>query len=250
MEEEVLQQEEVKITGRDKFLERMKQKNPEYAPESDDMLLDDIESLYAENEGQLNKYSESNQKLAELISRDPKIGAVLSMIAGENPKSFPYAVAKVYGKEVFELEGEELEEFEQGYQENLEQVASSRSTQEEAVKNIETYKGDLQAYGQESGKSEEEVDALNSKIFEIAENMLNGIIPKTFIELVDKGINYDQDVQEAADTGFVEGKNEKIDLKKKDVQPTPDLNNVTGMGNRAVRPKRKGSFYDEMTIEK
>jgi hypothetical protein len=37
------------------------------------------------------------------------------MIADENPKSFPYAVASVYGKEPFDLEGDALDEFEAAF---------------------------------------------------------------------------------------------------------------------------------------
>lgn len=246
MEEEIAVpevQEEAKPTGRDKFLSRMKEKNPEYAPESDDALLDDVDSLYTERENQLDKFSNSNKMLADLVAQDPKIGAVLSMILGEGAKSFPYAVAKIYGKEVFELEGEELEDFEAGYQENLTQMESTRAEIEKAAENIKSFEERFNAYV--ADKEEGEAQELKEKIFAMAESFLMGDISDEIIEYVDKGVNYDRDVQEAADTGFVEGKNEKIDLKKKTVQEMPDLNNTTGAGAAKPRPsKSKGSFYD------
>lgn len=239
-------EEEVKLTGRDKFLNRMKEKNPDYAPESDDMFFDDIESLYSEQEQQLGKFSSANQKLAELVAKDPKLGAVLSMLVAEEPKSLPYAVAKVYGKDVFELEGEELEQFETGYQENLSANAELSSKQEEAMKNIEEYKGNLEKFGTDNGLTEEQVESLHDAIFADADNFLMGKIPYEYIEYKWKGLNYDKDVQDAADTGYVEGKNEKIDLKKKDVAPIPDVNNITGAGANKTKPKAKGSFFDEI----
>ena len=44
--------------------------------------------------------------------------------------------------------------------------------------------------------------------------MLNGIIPKDVIELIDKGLTKDEDVQDAYDTGKAEGRNQKIEMKK------------------------------------
>lgn len=235
--------------GRDKFLGRMQEKNPEYSPEDDDTFMDDIEELYSEAEAQLGKYSESNQKLAELVGRDPKLGAVLSMLVADPPKSLPYAVAKVYGKEVFDLEGEELEEFETGYQENLSANEGFAKQQTEALENIEKYKTDLEAFGSENGLSDDEVQGLHDAIFTDADNFLMGIIPKEYIDYKYKGMNYDKDVQDAADTGLVEGRNEKIDLKKKDLAPLPDLNNTTGAGSVAQRKsKARGSFYDDIDI--
>ena len=52
-------------------------------------------------------------------------------------------------------------------------------------------------------------------IVSMANDILMGKIGIDVIERQDKGLNYDKDVQEAADTGFVEGKNQRIDMKKK-----------------------------------
>jgi hypothetical protein len=56
-----------------------------------------------------------NARMTKRVAKDPHLAAILSMIA--NGKSIPYAIAKVYGKEEFSLEGEDLEEYETGYQE-------------------------------------------------------------------------------------------------------------------------------------
>ena len=71
-------------------------------------------------------------------------------------KSYPYAHAKVFGKEALE-QGDDLEQWEQGYQENMEQGAS-KAAQEEAQKNIEQYKMDLDSYCE--GKDENEKNDL------------------------------------------------------------------------------------------
>jgi hypothetical protein len=248
MEQQELQEEQ-KIRGRDAFLNKMKEKNPDYAPADDDALLDDIHGDVSEKEEMLGKYTQANQKLADLVAKDPQLGAVLSMLVGENPVSLPYAVAKVYGKEVFEMEGEDLENFESGYKEKLASQAESDAEYEEQQKNIEQYKSDLEAYCNEQGYDEVRKQELHDSIVKMADDCLMGRISKEVIERQDKGINYDKDVQEAADTGYVEGKNERIDMKKKTVQSVPDLNNTTNAGTvRPAQPAKRGSFFDEIKV--
>ena len=96
--------------------------------------------------------------------------------------------------------------------------------------------------------------ALNSGIYQIMDNGLMGIIPMEFIDLVWKGMNYEKDVQEAADTGFVEGKNEKIDtyrMKRKTANKMPDFGNGSVMSKAPVANKgRKGSFFDALEEER
>lgn len=243
-------QEQMTPRGRDKFLEMMKSKNPEYSPENDDQLLDDAHSMFSERDGELSKHKEANSKLAGFVSKDPKFGAVLGMVAGEEQKSFPYAVGRIYGKEPFELDEDGLEEFEKGYQEHLAQIEASKSAQAEASKNIEEYWKSLEAYASSNGLTEDESTALNEKIYGIAGNMLMGIIPSDIIELIHKGLNYEKDVQDAANTGVVEGRNQKIEAKiaTKKEAVMPDMASNTGAGKTKSLPKseNKTDFYSKI----
>ena len=94
------------------------------------------------------------KKLAQLVAKDHKLGAVFSMLVGENPVSLPYAVAKVYGKEFLEMEGDDLDQFEKGYQENLKSQADSQAEYDEQQANIAKYKSDLEMYCQQQGYDE------------------------------------------------------------------------------------------------
>jgi len=253
MEGEVKNNEAVP-KGRAAILEAYKASNPNGQEPDDNSLYDFAESRYADLDKKYNELNGANTKLAELVSKDPKLGAVLSMISGEKAKSFPYAIASVYGKEPFDMEGDALEEFEKGYQDHLAQLAESEKEREQAMKNIETYNNTLAEYGKENSLSEEQVGEINSGIMQLADNILMGSIPKELIDLVYKGMNYEKDVQEAADTGFVEGKNTTVEAKMKaKTQPNaiPDFGNGTGGGKTQKPPKKeKKSFYDEFKEEK
>ena len=199
--------------------------------------------------------SEPNSRLAELVAKDPKLAVVLSLISGENPRSLPYSVAKVYGKDFLSLEGEGLEDFEKGYQEQLSALAENNSQIEAAKKNIEEYEGNLERFASENGLREEEVAKLSETIYGRVMDMLNGIIPVDFIESMWKGMNYDKDVQDAADTGVVEGANKKIEAQMRNVSTTAPVGGVSrespaggaGGEKRGALPKSKnGSFWDEV----
>ena len=238
-------QEKMTPSGRDKFLEMMKAKNPDYNPENDDQLFDDAHEMYSNADSELGKHKEANSKLAGLVGKDPKLGAVLGMVAGDDQKSFPYAVGKIYGKQPFELDDDGLEEFEKGYQEHLAQIESSKSAQEEAQKNIQEYRKNLDKYATDNNLSDEEESKLNDKIFGVFDNMLMGIIPIEVIEIIDKGVNYDKDIQDAADSGVVEGKNQKIEAKlsTKKEQIMPDLKNTSSSNKKVVPTGNGGSFF-------
>jgi hypothetical protein len=236
-------QEELKPKGRAAALAEYRAANPDLQDEPDDDTLHDFRNgRYSELEGQYNELNGANTRLAELVSKDPRLAAVLSMVAGENPKSFPYAVANVYGKEPFDLEGDALEEFEAGYQESLKRLSESEKARETALKNLGEYETTLNGYVKEKGLTDEQLAEIHNGIMTLADNLLMGVIPVELIDLVYKGMNYEKDVQEAADTGFVEGKNNVIDakLKKPDTRTVPDLGNGTGAGKNIPRPARGG----------
>ena len=242
-------EETVSPTGRESILESYRASNPDSQEDPDDEgLFGFARDRYSDLEGKHNELSGANSKLAELVAKDPKLGALLSSIAGENPMSVPRAISSIYGKEPFDLEGDALDEFEAGYQENLARLAESEQEREQASKNIEEYQGTLVKYGEDNELDEGRLSEIHDGVMQFAENVLMGIIPVELIDLIYKGKNYDRDVQEAADTGFVEGKNGVVEAKMKEKtaeSSVPDLGSGTGAGKTTSRPKQtKGSFYD------
>lgn len=252
---EEAKEEIVKPKGRAATLEAYKASFPDNTNEPDDeSLYDFANNRYSDLEGKHNEMVGSNTKLADLVAKDPKLGSVLSMIAGENPKSLPYAVSSVYGKDAFELEGDALSDYEAGHQEYLNAQAKSKAEQEQAATNFKESLSRLEKYVADNSLDEERAGKLYSGIMDLGESFLMGNIPDNIFDLVYKGLNYDQDVQEAADTGFVEGKNNVAEAKMKEKTggaAIPDLNNNTGAGKTKKLPpvKNKGSFYDAFKDE-
>jgi len=241
--------------GRSAILEAYKAQYPDNTEEPDDETLHDFSnSRYSDLEGKHNEMAGANEKLADLVSKDPKLSAVLSMLVGEKPKSLPYAVSSVYGKGAFDLEGDALNDYEAGHQDYLKEEARKKSENERADDNFKKSTIRLNKYYKDNGLDEEQSKKLYSGIMDLAENFLTGNIPDTVFDLVHKGLSYDKDVQDAADTGFVEGKNDVVEAKmktKKGEGVIPDLNNSTGAGKIKKLPpvNSKKSFYDAFKDE-
>ena len=242
--------EEQPLKGRAAWIDRYRKGNPNAGEEiNDEDLFEHANGAYSDMEGKYNQMNGANSRLAELVSKDPRMGAALSMVAGKDKKSLPYAMGKVYGKDW--IEGD-LEEFESGYQEHLQQLANSKKLQEEAVGNTEKSIQSIEKYISDNQLSEEDAVGLNENIVVFAENLLMGIVPPELIELVHKGMNYDQGIQEAIETGAVEGRNERIEprLKKVTEPEVVDMGGTTGSGNKKQAPKKRGgSFYDSIKEE-
>ncbi len=224
-------------TGRTAILEAYRASNPDTGDEVDD------EALFGFANDRYNQQAGANARLAERVSKDPRLGAALSMMVGEG-RSMPYAMGSTFGRDW--LDGD-LEEFEAGYQENLKRLAESNAQQEAAAKNIQEYQANLEKFANDNGLDEAGVASLNDAIYADAENFLMGIIPLEYIDYKWKGMNYDKDVDEAASTGYVEGKNEAIDMKKKKATgaPLPDLTGGSGAGKprpAPQQPKRRDFF--------
>jgi hypothetical protein len=232
--------------GRAAMLARYRAANPDSGDEIDEEILwDHADKEISGLEGRYNDLNGANKRLAKLVQKDPRLAAVLSMIAGDEPKSLPYAISRVYGKDF--LNGD-IEDFEAGYQENLKQFAESEKLQAEAEKNIRESVINIDKYASKNGLSDEQQKELCTGILNFAENLLMGKIPDALIDLVYKGLNYDKDVQDAADTGFVEGKNEKVSAAMKaktDPSVPPLLGTGANAGGKPAEPsKRKRSFFD------
>ena len=237
--------------GRAAALARYKERFPDSGDDvDDDTLYDDALGGITESEGKYKELADSNSRLADMAAKDQKLMAVLSLISGDKKVSLPYAMARIYGKDWMSLEGEALDDFENGYQEYLAEIASSKEALDASSKNIEEYQGRLDEFGKSNGLSSDDLDKLGSVIEKDAIDILHGIISPEFIDFKWKGMNYDKDVQEAADAGVVEGKGANITAKMKELKDVPAAGGGaqafptknTGTGN----PKHKKSIWEDI----
>lgn len=239
--------EEKPVRGRSAAMQRWKEANAdaENDPEDDD-LYDYALAQADEWKGKYDSQNEVNAALANRISEDPKLGALIAgVMEGKSPA---YVLAKLYGADFMEDE-EALQSIEEGYAEYLEGVNQTKQQGEKAQENFLESMKKVDSYAKANGLNDEVVEELRMELVQAADDMLNGVFSDSFIETVAKGLSHDADVQEAADTGYVEGKNEKVAMKfgKNEGEGMPSMGNATN-SKRTMKPKetRKKSFWDGM----
>lgn len=232
------------LKGRAAMMARFKEANKYYEGDpDDDSMFDYAISGMDDMNNKYNSLAGANTRLAEMAASDPKMAALLSMMSGEDKKSMPYAIARIYGKDLMSLEGDDLEEFEKGYQENLAELAASKSAIEQSNKNIEEYKKNLETFAKEEGLTEDQIEKLDEAIYDDAINILHGIIPVEFIKHKWQGMNYEQDVKDAAEIGAIEERGKRFEVKAKELNTAP----VGGAAAPKIgAPKKSGkkSFWD------
>lgn len=236
--------------GRAGVLAKFQKANPDFEGDPTDEDLwnyagEDYDSL----KGNHKKLTESMSGFNGYVSKDPRFGAAVGMSFGDGDDKIPFmqALGRMYGPDAFN----DSEEFIQGVKEFNEKADRTKQEQATADKNfMELTVPRLIQVAEENALSDEEFEAVKDGLFALGESMLMGDISLELIELIAKGITADRKIQEAADTGFVEGKGENVraEIKKKTTNaPIPDLAGGTGAGKNRTRPqKEKGSYYDSM----
>lgn len=210
------------LKGRNALMAMYKQQNPEMAEEPDeDSLFDFAGRGFSERDEYRGKYDAlngANEKLAQVVSEDPRFAQWVAMVAdGENPL---YALGKTFGNIIDELDDASLEQLRSGQEE-------FKNRFNQVKQNFSTYEADLKSYCESNGYDAERMNNINNAILDIAEAFNDREIPTDIIELVDKGLDYDNEKSALSEAEKLAIKNETIEGLKsganKPASPLPDL---------------------------
>ena len=240
-------EENEKKSKRESFLSRMKERMPDvdFDNEDPEVRYAAFEKYDDDTQEQMNKYKENDGKLKDLFSRDPRFAAFMSDAVGGKP--VPASFARYFGKDILDMSGDEakMAELNEANQEYLNRVAESNKLREEQEQNMNASAEDMANFKTEKSMSDEEFEKFIGKCYSVIENALMGKIDKSFMEMMYKGLNYEKDIQDAADAGVIEGRNQKIDdtLKTRLGDGIPKLDSGGKTEKAASRIPRKRDFY-------
>lgn len=237
---------EMQPSKREQYLARMAERFPDKKFDGEDP--EERYGAFLEHDdatqSRLSKYEESDGKLKGLFKKDPRFASYLSdVVGGGDPAS---GFVKHFGKDVLDMSGDEekMAALTEANQEYLNRVAESDKLREEQEANMAESANAMAAFQQEKGMSDEDMEKYINECYTVVENALMGKIDSRFLEIMYKGLNYDNDVNDAAEAGVVEGRNQQIDekLKKKEGDGVPSLASGASGGNKQPRIQKK-SFY-------
>lgn len=222
--------EEVTPTNKSKMLDRIKSRNPEFSSEDEEDMMAELESIFTETETAKNEYEGIANKLNELTVNDPKFAAVLEVM--RTGKSFGYAVAKIYGKDFFMSEDEDMDiadaEYRTGVEESNNDKTKIRDNMQSLVDRIIS----------NPSIQEEQREIIFDKIRDKIMRYQYCEVPDSDIEDEIKALNYDDDIATAEEAVAAEVKNEKVDMKLKRPTNMPDMGNNTSASGIMIM-KRK-----------
>ena len=215
-----------------------------------DLPEDDDEAFYQKASEQLdnleqyrNNNIEANKLLMEVFNAEPVIVEVLEDVG--KGASFREAIARHFSPE--ELNPIEGDPDYEGWTKNAEARAKRLTDNEIANKtraeNNEFTMKEIKAFAEKNGISNDKAEEELEKIGAVLEEVFSGRISASILQTIYNGVNHENDVKTAEDTGVIKGRNEKIEVKKEPKMKGDGLP-ILGNSKDADVPVKKASWID------
>ena len=201
--------------ARVRFTERIKQSLPDQELEGDDAYfeaainhIDELETYQKEND-------EANRKVVEVLEQQPEIGSILSdMVQGA---SFEEALARNIDIESIQpAKGDpDYEKWAKAKADRIKRMEEARGFEKKLVESRKVSLENVATFQKEKGLSDTERTQFTTKINTILTDVLeDGKITPEFLDVMYKGLAFQEAIDSARKQGEIRGKNEAIDQKK------------------------------------
>ncbi len=196
-----------KKSNRDTFMERYKADYP-------DDNFEDEEAMYGrmnERNADYDRLRTNDDNFRKLVNEHPEYGGMVTdMMEGRNfIESFLGRFSKDDIMAAYD-DPEVAKKLADAQADYLKGQEDSKKLKEEGDANIQNSINELNVYCEENGIDEQGATELWGKALDFAGNALKGIFTKELFDLVNKGMNHDQDVEEARQEGEIAGHNAKV----------------------------------------
>lgn len=240
---EALQTPSAEPTAREYILARLSEKYPDDDLANEDTLYSRLREDIDNNDRTINDHNEREKELANIFSSDPRSAQFLTEWAkGGDPVVL---LMRNFGDDFRAAldDPENIEKFTEARGEYIKRQAKERDLKDQAEKNLAVSLDALDSVISEDGYSEEQAD----QAFELLNNIVNdAIVEKVSKEtwrMIFKALNYERDVEDAAHTAEVRGRNTKIDeTRLKRTTPANLPPNPTGGGIVTPQERTVGSL--------
>lgn len=225
---------------RDAVGERLKKRYPEKEYADDEALFSQINDDYDEYDRRLSGYEESERRLTDMMTKDPRSAQFIAdMAQGRDPWSSLISRIGIDGvKEMLE-DPAKMDEFSASNKEYLERIAKQKGLEEEWEKNMRTTLSMLEEKQKELGLTEEQIDAAADWIRDVTNDAVLGIIKPETIDMALKAINHDADIAAASEEAEIRGKNAKVEAELRKPRRGDGTPTLAGAHNTPAPQNRK-----------
>lgn len=224
---------ELNKSKRDLYRERFSKRYPDLNMDDEDAYYDQHNAMFDEYEG----YERNTQKMRDRL-KDSPILAEMIVAAGESQDFDPIVwMVEKHGLDLDALRdnpqySKQLADAHATYLDNKSKAEEiERKVAENMPKSVDAVK----AKAAELGLTDEQAAEIVGDMYRVMDDLIVGVIDPDIFELMSKGKNHDQDVENAHDVGLAEGLNKKIDDK---LRTLPASNERISGRQAPTRPKR------------
>lgn len=220
-----------------------------------EQLNDGLKSLFGEDFDINDKVSqellleqlfvnrEQNERLAEMLQRDPRLAQMLAdMVDGK--RNAHSALARYFGSALmnYDEDSSEYEEMLQADEERRAEMMRAAEDRREYERNLDASYETIEAFCKERGYDVS--DFMNDIWERVAFPILTGRYSRDVCVALEHAMNYDKDVESAFAAGDIKGRNTNIQRMKEDsgdglpkgmVSVAPENDSVKRRGNSLIR---------------
>lgn len=221
----------------EKHKDRKFEKDSDYFDVLDEELLGH-EKYYEEN-------TKSNEKIIDLFESNPELGDILRDM--DKGATFIEALARnVDLDSITPFEDDpDYDGWEKAKTERMSKLKERKDFQKKYDENLKVSVKVFQDYGKERGWDAAKAKDFTGKIDAVMGELSNGVISKAFLDMMHKGLNYDQDIKDAEETAVIKGRNETIEVKRNETEKTGDgLPKVAATGESEVDAPKEEQVMD------
>lgn len=230
-----------KVTSsKDRLVERFAKDNPDVdfnAENGQDVLYDKILAALENYDAELEGFRTNDKKIKDLFNSDPKSGRFITSWAAGGGDPITYLL-DIFGPDLMDaLQSEEgTAKMAESHTKWLERKTAEEKSESERMQNYENSIKDLVAFAEENGLSDEQAVSIFEKANQIADEAMDGKYTRETFEMINKAVNYDDNVKKAREEGERDGRNTKIEEKLGKVRKNPEMPPSLG-GQGAAMPE-------------
>ena len=233
-------------SSRDRLMERFSKDNPDVdfnAENGQDVLFDKILSALEKYDSEVEGYRANDKKIKDLFNSDPRSGRFITSWAAQGGDPITYLL-DIFGPDIMDaLQSEEGKaKVAESHAKWLERKTAEEQGESERMQNYENSIKDLVAYADENKLSDEQAVKIFEKANQIADEAMDGKYTRETFDMINKAINYDNNVKKAREEGERDGRNSKIEEKLGKVRKNPEMPpSLGGQGAAMPEPAPKQS---------
>lgn len=226
--------EEKKPSPREKFISRFRERYADIDPDNEDAFYSTLDSDY---DGYDSMRSNTEKMTKMMNENEMGAGLIMAIRDGVNPLLW---LVENYGDDLTTAlkDPENKEDLNKAMAKYADRIAEKTKSKEALDKNLSKFFDHMQKKRDELGLSDDEVMDAIEDIFKIADSGYTGDFPTDIVDTYMKGLRYEKDVEDAANTGEIRGRNQKIQENKAKSTPKKGIPpSVAGGGGAVSAPK-------------